>query len=473
MTSKLRKKLQTTIRRTTVDLTRKAALGFVCLALTLSCSNASAQSWTSSAGAIQNPTEFVPLSEVGSGSQTTSADGTGSSNSQPQVAYRTSTSPTGKTLKWVSTTSPEARDIHRSSTSAPAQATTQAEKKTAYPLKKGYVRLASGEENAHLLLRDGARSQVRHAAFNDGGDAGGALPPALPDATGGLSELPTDFTIPESIDEPADAGVDTLDLGIGDDAETSEALAPPVPDDLPLGEVGGMEMLETPTPRRTDAQIPGAIGNTQNQDLGSETGASDNSESGTSGLRRQLPEPSIRSEPDDLAPPANLDGGPDTSRWDRTPAGVALDNSCPRPKDMKPINEITNDITPPGGFFPTDCPLAQKDENFPARQFAGTNVTWTASNLCHNPLYFEQPALERYGHTIGPLQPVLSGAQFLITIPALPYLMAMDPVNECQYPLGYYRPGSCAPYKWNPLPVSVRGAIMEGGVATALVFLIP
>ncbi|MDO4550682.1 MAG: hypothetical protein Q4C96_05470 [Planctomycetia bacterium] len=147
---------------------------------------------------------------------------------------------------------------------------------------------------------------------------------------------------------------------------------------------------------------------------------------------------------------------------------------CPSPRDMKPIHEITNNIKPPEGQFPTFCPLSSEHDQFPVRQFAGTQFTWTAPNVCHNPLYFEQPDLERYGHSAGPiLQPILSGAQFILTIPALPSLVAMNPVNECQYPLGHYRPGSCAPYKWNPLPVSLRSAIAEGGIATGLVFLIP
>ena len=51
--------------------------------------------------------------------------------------------------------------------------------------------------------------------------------------------------------------------------------------------------------------------------------------------------------------------------------------------------------------------------------------------------------------------------------------MAIDPPNECQYVLGYYRPGECAPYVLDPIPFSVRAAVVEGGIATALIFLIP
>ena len=39
----------------------------------------------------------------------------------------------------------------------------------------------------------------------------------------------------------------------------------------------------------------------------------------------------------------------------------------------------------------------------------------------------------------------------------LPYKMGMEPPWECVYPLGTYRPGSCAPYTIGPVPISVRG----------------
>ena len=159
---------------------------------------------------------------------------------------------------------------------------------------------------------------------------------------------------------------------------------------------------------------------------------------------------------------------------ENVPPQKSLEDRCPSPKEMKPIHKITNNIRPPEGDFPMYCPLVTKEDRFPVRQFAGTQFTWTASNVCHNPLYFEQPDVERYGHSAGPvLQPILSGAQFILTIPYLPALVAMNPPNECQYPLGHYRPGSCAPYMFHPLPVSVRGLIAEGGIIAGLVFLIP
>jgi hypothetical protein len=100
-----------------------------------------------------------------------------------------------------------------------------------------------------------------------------------------------------------------------------------------------------------------------------------------------------------------------------------------------------------------------------ARQHVPGTVTYQASGLCHNPLYFEDVQLERYGHEHGPvLQPVLSTAHFFTNVAILPYKMGIHPPNECQYALGYYRPGSCAPWTVGPIPISLRGALAEGAL---------
>ena len=94
-----------------------------------------------------------------------------------------------------------------------------------------------------------------------------------------------------------------------------------------------------------------------------------------------------------------------------------------------------------------------------SRQWLATAFEYHASALCHKPLYFEDVQLERYGHTAGPFrQPIISGAHFMISLLALPYQMGMHPPNECVYPLGYYRPGNCAPWMIPPIPLSMEGA---------------
>lgn len=121
---------------------------------------------------------------------------------------------------------------------------------------------------------------------------------------------------------------------------------------------------------------------------------------------------------------------------------------------------------------PTECTLG--DDQFAFRQWDPVTFTWKASALCHKPMHFEEVQLERYGHTTGPLfQPVLSGAHFFLNVAVVPYKMGINPPNECQYALGYYRPGSCAPWLLPPVPLSVRGGLMEAGAITGLIFLFP
>ncbi len=113
-------------------------------------------------------------------------------------------------------------------------------------------------------------------------------------------------------------------------------------------------------------------------------------------------------------------------------------------------------------------------EPFEERSFIPTQFQWTASGLCHKPAYFEQPQLERYGHSVGPvLQPLISSARFFTDIAILPYKMGIHPPNECQYSLGYIRPGNCAPYMVQPFPWSLRGAAVQAGVVTGAAALVP
>ncbi len=108
--------------------------------------------------------------------------------------------------------------------------------------------------------------------------------------------------------------------------------------------------------------------------------------------------------------------------------------------------------------IPGECSLG----NAPVieRDFVASTLAWKASSICHKPLYFEDVNLERYGHTAGPIvQPVLSGAHFFANVVALPYKMGINPPTECRYPLGFYRPGDCAPWLVRPIPLSIRGGL--------------
>lgn len=114
------------------------------------------------------------------------------------------------------------------------------------------------------------------------------------------------------------------------------------------------------------------------------------------------------------------------------------------------------------------------DDDWRQRQFSPIKMTWKSSELMHKPLYFEDVALERYGHSAGPVvQPVLSTGHFFANIAVLPYKMGIHPMSECQYALGYYRPGNCAPWQIPAIPLSGRGALMQAGVMTGMAGLLP
>ncbi len=125
-----------------------------------------------------------------------------------------------------------------------------------------------------------------------------------------------------------------------------------------------------------------------------------------------------------------------------------------------------------GNDYPCECRL--EGETFQQRRFASTMFTWKAAGYCHKPLYFEHWTLERYGHSRGFVaDSFCSAAHFFVTLPVLPYKMGVELPWECVYPLGYYRPGNCAPWTVPAVPVSPRGLAVEAATITGLVFLLP
>jgi hypothetical protein len=139
------------------------------------------------------------------------------------------------------------------------------------------------------------------------------------------------------------------------------------------------------------------------------------------------------------------------------------------------IKNISLDISLKGAAgedFPFEC--TGRHPTFQPRSWPQTVYLWKASGLCHKPLYFEQVQLERYGHDWGPaLQPIMSGAHFFGTIPILPYKMGLETPQECVYSLGYYRPGSCAPYMITQPGFTWRAAAFQTGAVTGVAAAVP
>jgi hypothetical protein len=142
----------------------------------------------------------------------------------------------------------------------------------------------------------------------------------------------------------------------------------------------------------------------------------------------------------------------------------------------KTIDKLSLNITvtgEEGSDYPFECTL---DEGawHGGRCWEQTTYMWKASALCHKPLYFEDEQLERYGHSFSPcLQPIVSGAHFFTRLPVLPYCMGVEPPCECVYALGHYRPGNCAPYMCNPIPISPRGALFQAGAVVGTAAVLP
>lgn len=140
------------------------------------------------------------------------------------------------------------------------------------------------------------------------------------------------------------------------------------------------------------------------------------------------------------------------------------------------LSSISLTITVPGEAgldYPFECTI-DDGTLFEPRSWSQVTYLWKASGVCSKPLYFEQPNLERYGHSWGPaVQPIICGAHFFTRLPALPYAMGIATPNECIYPLGYYRPGSCAPYTINAIPFTWRAAVFEAGAWVGGAAIVP
>jgi len=124
--------------------------------------------------------------------------------------------------------------------------------------------------------------------------------------------------------------------------------------------------------------------------------------------------------------------------------------------------------------LPEDFDLKVDNGEYQARQASPTVYQWAPTNFWHYPLYFQDPSLERYGHTYHPLvQPFASTSLFAGQLVGLPYQMTLHPVHSRQYALGYYRPGECAPKKHYAVPFNEEATIVEVATIAGLILIIP
>ena len=107
-----------------------------------------------------------------------------------------------------------------------------------------------------------------------------------------------------------------------------------------------------------------------------------------------------------------------------------------------------------------------------SRDWKALSYAWEAPVARHQPLYFEDPELERYGNEFCLLQPVVSGTRFYLTFATMPYQMSI-PNNawfDVKYDLGHDRPGNCVPYSIHTLPVDWTAGLSASGIIAGIAF---
>lgn len=180
-------------------------------------------------------------------------------------------------------------------------------------------------------------------------------------------------------------------------------------------------------------------------------------------------QPAPRSTPPQSLPPAVVQ--PERLN---PPAGTLLPQGARY--EFAPLANVSTDIAPPAGELPTQHTLPQpastgqplRGEYVYSPESVAIASTSRARHFCHRPLYFEDPLLERDGCSVGVLQPVVSGARFVATIPALPYLLGSRPPRSC-----VCTDSAGVPHQQITPADRRRGIAAQATSAVGLVFLLP
>jgi len=145
-----------------------------------------------------------------------------------------------------------------------------------------------------------------------------------------------------------------------------------------------------------------------------------------------------------------------------------------------PMSSLTVNVALPTGLLPKNVAAHCAATTVPTgdsrlqSNWTPTSQHWAATCQMHQPLYFEEVGAERYGHTSADcLQPLISAGRFFLTIPALPYKMAVDCPRDCTYTLGHYRPGSCAPWRLHHTVCQGNASLVQTGFLVGLILLLP
>jgi len=142
------------------------------------------------------------------------------------------------------------------------------------------------------------------------------------------------------------------------------------------------------------------------------------------------------------------------------------------------LGAVPIDIRPTEGAMPTDIAateLAQRahTDKRDAGGWDNTLVAYSPWTICFRPLYFEEVPLERYGQTLGLVQPLVSGAHFFGSVAALPYKMTVHRPRSCVCSNGFSRIGDIPLGDYGKPQFRLDASLVEAAAVTGFIFILP
>jgi hypothetical protein len=110
------------------------------------------------------------------------------------------------------------------------------------------------------------------------------------------------------------------------------------------------------------------------------------------------------------------------------------DSTLPVDRDIRSIGlDITVSTgSVPASRVPASYETTQDASTIQQRMWQDDVYFWESPAICHRPLFFEEPRLERGGHVRYPLiRPAVSGGIFFTHVATLPYRSLVSPAYEC------------------------------------------
>jgi hypothetical protein len=254
----------------------------------------------------------------------------------------------------------------------------------------------------------------------------------------------------------------------------AEATPPPAPAADELPPLPGAARLATPSPlpaMTPEAREMPPLGARRQLSPETEARIAQIAQRQADESRTRTGQPSILPRTVNIMPTAPADDANGLDNLGTSNANTRFElTRAPSPTEAWPIRRIP---------VPEEFVAIQPRDWQPARKY------WQAPAYCHMPLYFQDAALERYGHSVeqffGPtgrhltypiddpkqskqrmqlVQPFWSIGLFAFQVGTWPYKLIVDPPWEAEYDLGYYRPGDRIPTDVYYLPFHGVGQVL-------------